>query len=128
MEASAKTADNVEDAFIETAKVIYKKIQDGVFDVSNEVKRMNYNFSSLQILTSLSLFVIIFCFFIFNLSFFLSDLWCQVGCGTADRRWRRSGRETKGARRRVLQLRWCVSVCESVSVRVGSAFVMGVCM
>ena len=37
LEASAKTAENVEEAFIQTAKVIYKKIQDGVFDVTNEV-------------------------------------------------------------------------------------------
>ncbi|VAI46471.1 unnamed protein product [Triticum turgidum subsp. durum] len=37
MEASAKTAQNVEEAFIKTAGTIYKKIQDGVFDVSNEV-------------------------------------------------------------------------------------------
>ncbi|KAG6500551.1 hypothetical protein ZIOFF_040399 [Zingiber officinale] len=36
MEASAKTAQNVEEAFIRTAATIYKKIQDGVFDVSNE--------------------------------------------------------------------------------------------
>ncbi|KAF5771839.1 putative small GTP-binding protein [Helianthus annuus] len=36
MEASAKTAQNVEEAFINTAGTIYKKIQDGVFDVSNE--------------------------------------------------------------------------------------------
>ncbi|CAA2985517.1 ras-related RABB1c [Olea europaea subsp. europaea] len=36
MEASAKTAQNVEEAFIKTASTIYKKIQDGVFDVSNE--------------------------------------------------------------------------------------------
>ncbi|KAK4369100.1 hypothetical protein RND71_012892 [Anisodus tanguticus] len=36
MEASAKTAQNVEEAFIRTASTIYKKIQDGVFDVSNE--------------------------------------------------------------------------------------------
>ncbi|KAI9122613.1 hypothetical protein QN277_009910 [Acacia crassicarpa] len=36
MEASAKTAQNVEEAFIKTAASIYKKIQDGVFDVSNE--------------------------------------------------------------------------------------------
>ncbi|CAL9151447.1 unnamed protein product [Musa hybrid cultivar] len=36
MEASAKTAQNVEEAFIKTAAMIYKKIQDGVFDVSNE--------------------------------------------------------------------------------------------
>ncbi|KAK6149598.1 hypothetical protein DH2020_017123 [Rehmannia glutinosa] len=50
MEASAKTAQNVEEvmklyristyfnerAFIKTAATIYKKIQDGIFDVSNE--------------------------------------------------------------------------------------------
>ncbi|CAN7118705.1 unnamed protein product, partial [Brassica rapa subsp. narinosa] len=36
MEASAKTAQNVEEAFIKTAATIYKKIEDGVFDVSNE--------------------------------------------------------------------------------------------
>ncbi|CAL9170867.1 unnamed protein product [Musa hybrid cultivar] len=38
MEASAKTAQNVEEAFTRTAATIYKKIQDGVFDVSNEVR------------------------------------------------------------------------------------------
>ncbi|KAL8152259.1 hypothetical protein V2J09_010019 [Rumex salicifolius] len=36
MECSAKTAQNVEEAFIKTAATIYKKIQDGVFDISNE--------------------------------------------------------------------------------------------
>ncbi|XP_027170552.1 ras-related protein RABB1c [Coffea eugenioides] len=36
MECSAKTAQNVEEAFISTASTIYRKIQDGVFDVSNE--------------------------------------------------------------------------------------------
>ena len=38
LETSAKTAANVEEAFVGTAKEIYKKIQEGVFDVSNEVK------------------------------------------------------------------------------------------
>ena len=37
METSAKTAANVEEAFIGTAKEIYQKIQDGVFDINNEV-------------------------------------------------------------------------------------------
>ncbi|XWS47279.1 hypothetical protein CRYUN_Cryun14cG0138700 [Craigia yunnanensis] len=36
MEASAKTAQNVEEAFISTATKIYRKIQDGVIDISNE--------------------------------------------------------------------------------------------
>ena len=36
LETSAKTAANVEEAFVGTAKEIYKKIQEGVFDVSNE--------------------------------------------------------------------------------------------
>ena len=37
MEASAKTAANVEEAFINTAREIYDKIQEGVFDINNEV-------------------------------------------------------------------------------------------
>ena len=36
METSAKTAANVEEAFVGTATKIYEKIQEGVFDVSNE--------------------------------------------------------------------------------------------
>ncbi|KAH6558058.1 hypothetical protein KP509_1Z080100 [Ceratopteris richardii] len=36
METSAKTAQNVEEAFVSTASKIYKKIEQGIFDVSNE--------------------------------------------------------------------------------------------
>ena len=39
MEASAKSAENVEDAFVKTAQNIYKKIQSGAIDLSSEVKR-----------------------------------------------------------------------------------------
>ena len=35
-ETSAKTAANVEEAFINTAREIYDKIQEGVFDINNE--------------------------------------------------------------------------------------------
>ena len=36
LETSAKTAHNVDDAFVQTAQAIYEKIAQGVFDVSNE--------------------------------------------------------------------------------------------
>jgi Ras-related protein Rab-2A len=36
-ETSAKLATNVEDVFVETAKSIYDKIQQGAFDVGSEV-------------------------------------------------------------------------------------------
>eukprot|EP01103_Thecamoeba_quadrilineata_P008733 TRINITY_DN18463_c0_g1_i1.p1 TRINITY_DN18463_c0_g1~~TRINITY_DN18463_c0_g1_i1.p1 ORF type:complete len:212 (-),score=49.24 TRINITY_DN18463_c0_g1_i1:111-746(-) len=36
LETSAKTADNVEEAFFNTAKIIHDKIIDGVYDVTNE--------------------------------------------------------------------------------------------
>lgn len=37
LETSAKTAANVEEAFIDTAKAINEKIQEGVLDLNNEV-------------------------------------------------------------------------------------------
>eukprot|EP00039_Didymoeca_costata_P018138 m.332250 g.332250 ORF g.332250 m.332250 type:complete len:214 (+) comp16908_c0_seq1:103-744(+) len=36
METSAKTSTNVEEAFINTAKQIYEKINQGIFDIRNE--------------------------------------------------------------------------------------------
>merc|ERR1711939_901490 len=38
METSAKTAANVEEAFINTAREIYDKIQEGVFDINKEAR------------------------------------------------------------------------------------------
>ena len=43
METSAKTAANVEEAFINTAREIYDKIQEGVFDINNEVRTLLWN-------------------------------------------------------------------------------------
>ncbi|CAF1531094.1 unnamed protein product [Rotaria sp. Silwood1] len=37
METSAKTAVNVEEAFIKTAREICNKIEEGVFDLTNEM-------------------------------------------------------------------------------------------
>ncbi|XP_042328895.1 ras-related protein Rab-2B isoform X1 [Sceloporus undulatus] len=36
LETSAKTATNVEEAFLSTAKAIYRKVQKGQFDLANE--------------------------------------------------------------------------------------------
>ncbi|XP_009396663.2 ras-related protein RABB1c-like [Musa acuminata AAA Group] len=36
MEASARSGENVEEAFLSTAEIIYKRIRDGQYDVSNE--------------------------------------------------------------------------------------------
>jgi hypothetical protein len=52
METSAKTAANVEEAFINTAREIYDKIQEGVFDINNEVSRRK----KIKKLFSISLF------------------------------------------------------------------------
>lgn len=43
LETSAKTAHNVEEAFINTARKIYEKIETGVFDVSNEVRLRTFS-------------------------------------------------------------------------------------
>ena len=45
METSAKTAANVEEAFINTAREIYDKIQEGVFDINNEVNMLHNPFT-----------------------------------------------------------------------------------
>eukprot|EP00730_Choanoeca_flexa_P002471 TRINITY_DN11062_c0_g1_i2.p1 TRINITY_DN11062_c0_g1~~TRINITY_DN11062_c0_g1_i2.p1 ORF type:complete len:220 (+),score=33.70 TRINITY_DN11062_c0_g1_i2:711-1370(+) len=37
METSAKTATHVEEAFIQTAQSIHQKIQEGIFDIKNEM-------------------------------------------------------------------------------------------
>lgn len=50
METSAKTAANVEEAFINTAKEIYEKIQEGVFDINNEVCVNYFHLCSVMII------------------------------------------------------------------------------
>ena len=71
METSAKTAANVEEAFINTAKEIYDKIEEGVFDINNEVR--------FYLITILCIFfkLIFLCFF-FNLLFFQSLFFLKI--------------------------------------------------
>lgn len=60
METSARTAANVEEAFINTAKEIYEKIQEGVFDINNEVSVTSFPIRSL-IATDKLRFICSFC-------------------------------------------------------------------
>lgn len=55
METSAKTAANVEEAFINTAREIYEKIQEGVFDINNEVNSL-FSFLSVPLKAFLTYF------------------------------------------------------------------------
>ncbi|KAI6700771.1 hypothetical protein NL676_015095 [Syzygium grande] len=48
LEASARTAQNVEEAFVKTASQILQNIQDGVFDVSNETSGIKVGYGRPQ--------------------------------------------------------------------------------
>ncbi|KAG4125257.1 hypothetical protein ERO13_D10G085700v2 [Gossypium hirsutum] len=48
LEASARTAQNVEEAFIKTAAKILQNIQEGVFDVSNESSGIKIGYGRAQ--------------------------------------------------------------------------------
>ncbi|KAK3413110.1 hypothetical protein EUGRSUZ_I01720 [Eucalyptus grandis] len=48
LEASARTAQNVEEAFVKTAAQILQNIQDGVFDVSNETSGIKVGYGRPQ--------------------------------------------------------------------------------
>uniref|UniRef100_A0A3Q7FZW8 Uncharacterized protein n=1 Tax=Solanum lycopersicum TaxID=4081 RepID=A0A3Q7FZW8_SOLLC len=48
LEASARTAQSVEEAFIQTAAKILQKIQEGVFDVSNESSGIKVGYGRTQ--------------------------------------------------------------------------------
>ncbi|KAH7676822.1 Small monomeric GTPase protein [Dioscorea alata] len=52
LEASAKTAQNVEEAFISTSAKILQKIQEGVFDVSQETSGIKVGYNRSQGATS----------------------------------------------------------------------------
>lgn len=57
LETSAKTAANVEEAFINTAKEIYEKIQEGVFDINNEVRLLVHKYCKKKSLSFFNFFV-----------------------------------------------------------------------
>ena len=43
LETSAKTGDNVEEAFLQTAQNIYQKIQDGGIDLNLQLEIVNFS-------------------------------------------------------------------------------------
>jgi hypothetical protein len=49
LETSAKTAENVDDAFIKTAHKVYEQIRRGVFDPNDEVKQVPLTYYSLVV-------------------------------------------------------------------------------
>ena len=49
METSAKTARNVEDAFLQTSQIIYENIDRGVYDLSNDKSGIRVGNESYQI-------------------------------------------------------------------------------
>ena len=49
METSAKTAINVEEAFLETSTIIYSNIDKGVYDLSNDKSGIRVGNESYQI-------------------------------------------------------------------------------
>lgn len=49
METSAKTAANVEEAFLQTSTVIYQNIDKGVYDLSNDKSGIRVGNESFQI-------------------------------------------------------------------------------